>query len=193
MESSQKIMRIVSGFLKGKKIEFLKSKTTRPLRDFVKENIFNIMNHSNLINIKLENANVLDLYSGVGSFGIECISQGAKKSTFVENDNNALITLKKNLNNLNIGNQTEVFNGKITSFLNRFNNKVKFEIIFLDPPFAENFFLKELKIIKDATIYKKNHLIIIHREKKTKDDLEKIINIHSTKIYGRSKVIFGYF
>ena len=110
-------MRIVSGFLKGKKIEFLKSKTTRPLRDFVKENIFNIINHSNLINIKLENANVLDLYSGVGSFGIECISQGAKKSTFVENDNNALITLKKNLNNLNIGNQTEVFNGKITSFL----------------------------------------------------------------------------
>ena len=186
-------MRVISGFLKGKKIDFIKSKTTRPLRDFIKENIFNIIKHSNLTKVRLENANILDLYSGVGSFGIECISRGAKKSTFVENDNNALITLKKNLNNLNIGNQTEVFNGKITSFLNRFNNKVKFEIIFLDPPFAENFFLKELKIIKDATIYKKNHLIIIHREKKTKDDLEKIINIHSTKIYGRSKVIFGYF
>ena len=75
-------MRVVSGFLKGKKIDFLKSATTRPLRDFVKENIFNIIKHSNLINVKLENASILDLYSGVGSFGIECISRGAKKNNF---------------------------------------------------------------------------------------------------------------
>ena len=88
-------MRIVSGFLKGKKINFLKSTTTRPLRDFVKENIFNIINHSKLINVTLENAHVLDLYSGVGSFGVECVSRGAKKVTFIENDNNALFLLKK--------------------------------------------------------------------------------------------------
>ena len=54
-------MRVISGFLKGKKLDFLKSTSTRPLRDFVKENIFNIINHSNLINIKLENATILDL------------------------------------------------------------------------------------------------------------------------------------
>ena len=72
-------MRIISGFLKGKKIDFLKSTTTRPLRDFVKESIFNVMQHSTLINVSLDGANVLDLYSGVGSFGIECISRGAKK------------------------------------------------------------------------------------------------------------------
>ena len=71
-------MRIISGFLKGKKIDFIKSATTRPLRDFVKENIFNIINHSNLVDVKLKGANILDLYSGVGSFGIECISQEAK-------------------------------------------------------------------------------------------------------------------
>ena len=95
-------MRIVSGFLKGKKIDFLKSTTTRPLRDYIKENIFNIIKHSNLVNVELKNANVLDLYSGVGSFGIECISRGASKSFFVENDNNALSILKKNLENLKI-------------------------------------------------------------------------------------------
>jgi len=95
-------MRIVSGFLRGKKIDFLKSTTTRPLRDFVKENIFNIIEHSNLINTEIKNANVLDLYSGVGSFGIECISRGAKKITFVEDDKKALIILKKNLSNLKI-------------------------------------------------------------------------------------------
>ena len=186
-------MRIVSGFLKGKKIDFLKSATTRPLRDFVKENIFNIIKHSNLIDIKLENANVLDLYSGVGSFGIECISRGANKITFVEQDNKALIKLKINLNNLKIENQAEVFGEKIIFFLNKLTNKDKFEIIFLDPPFTESFFIEELKIIGESAIYNKNHLIIIHRKEKSKDDLEKIINVLLTKNYGKSKVIFGIF
>jgi 16S rRNA (guanine966-N2)-methyltransferase len=186
-------MRIVSGFLKGKKIDFLKSATTRPLRDFVKENIFNIIKHSNLIDIKLENANVLDLYSGVGSFGIECISRGAKKITFVEKDNKALIKLKINLNNLKIENQAEVFGEKIIFFLNKLTNKDKFEIIFLDPPFTESFFIEELKTIRESSIYNKKHLIIIHRKEKSKDDLEKIINVLLTKNYGKSKVIFGIF
>ena len=73
------------------------------------------------------------------------------------------------------------------------NNKEKFEIIFFDPPFAENLFIEELRIIKDSKIYKKNHLIIIHREKKSNDDLEKIIDILLVKNYGRSKIIIGNF
>jgi 16S rRNA (guanine966-N2)-methyltransferase len=186
-------MRIVSGFLKGKKIDFLKSATTRPLRDFVKENIFNIIKHSGLVDVKLENANVLDLYSGIGSFGIECISRGAKKSTFIENDNKALIKLKLNINNLKIEDHTEVFAEKIISFLGRFKGKEKFKIIFLDPPFAENVFIEELRIIKESAIYNKNHLIIIHRKEKSKDDLGKIVNVLLTRNYGRSKVIFGSF
>ena len=186
-------MRIISGFLKGKKIDFLKSATTRPLRDFVKENIFNIIKHSKLSNVKLENANVLDLYSGVGSFGIECISRGAKKTTFVEKDNKALIILKENLNNLKIEDQSEIFNTKIITYFSKLNNKDKFEIIFFDPPFSEDFFIEELKIMKASTFYKKKHLIIIHREGKSRDNLENVINIFLTKNYGRSKVIFGNF
>ena len=186
-------MRILSGFLKGKKIEFLRSTVTRPLRDFVKENIFNIINHSNLINIKLKNANVLDLYSGVGSFGIECISQGAKKSTFVENDHTALTTLKKNLSDLKIEDYADVCSEKIISFFKKENKKNEFEIIFLDPPFAEDFFIDELKLIKNSLAYKKKHLIIIHREKKSMDNLDKTLNIFLTRNYGRSKIIFGNF
>ena len=186
-------MRNVGGFLKGKKIDFLKSITTRPLRDFVKENIFNIISHSNLINVKLENANVLDVYSGVGSFGIECISRGAAKATFVETDNKALIILKKNLNNLRIKEQTEVYEEKTTSFFNRINNTNKFEIIFFDPPFAQEFFINELKAVKDLSVYKANHLIIIHRDINSKDNFGEIINVFLTKNYGRSKIIFGVF
>ena len=76
-------MRIISGKLKGQTIDFLKNSTTRPLKDSVKENIFNVLKHSNLIDVKIEKANILDLYSGIGSFGLECISRGAKKVTFM--------------------------------------------------------------------------------------------------------------
>lgn len=186
-------MRIISGFLKGKKIDFLKSNITRPLRDFIKENIFNIVYHSNLIEVELEESSVLDLYSGVGSFGFECVSRGARKTTFVENNNEAIITLKKNINNLKIQNRAEVYGEEIIKFLNKINKKNKFDIVFFDPPFAKNFFVDELKIIKESKIYTKKHLVIIHRESKSEDGIEKIINILLTKTYGRSKLIFGTF
>ena len=186
-------MRIISGFLKGKKIDFLKTATTRPLRDFIKENIFNIINHSKLINIKLEGSKVLDVYSGVGSFGIECISRGAKKVTFIEKDKNALTFLKKNLTSLKIEEKSEIFNESTTKFFKKMKNNDKFEILFFDPPFAENFFINELRILKNSKIYKKNHLIIIHREITSYDHIDEIINILLTRKYGRSKVIFGTF
>ena len=186
-------MRIISGFLKGKKIGFLKSATTRPLRDFVKESTFNVMKHSNLINVSLENANILDLYSGVGSFGIECISRGAKKTTFVENNNTALEVLKKNIKLLKIEKESRIFEKKVIFFFNQFSKNEKFQIIFFDPPFSENFFIDELKMMKKSNICEKKHIIIIHREKKSKDDLSDIMNISMVKNYGRSKVIFGYF
>ena len=77
-------MRVISGTLKGRSFNFIKNTNTRPLKDIVKENIFNILIHSNFMPTKFDDYNVLDLYSGVGSFGIECISRGAKKVTFIE-------------------------------------------------------------------------------------------------------------
>ena len=74
-------MRIISGKLKGSKIRFIKNTSTRPLKDSVKENIFNIINHSKKI-VEIKRANILDIYSGIGSFGLECISREAEKVTF---------------------------------------------------------------------------------------------------------------
>ena len=71
-------MRIIGGKFKGKKILQPKDKETRPLKDLAKESIFNIINHSNKFNINIENSIVLDLFAGVGSFGLECLSRGAK-------------------------------------------------------------------------------------------------------------------
>ena len=182
-------MRIISGFLKGKKIDFLKSSITRPLRDFVKENIFNILNHSKLITVPLKNINILDLYCGVGSFGIECVSRQIGETTFVERDKTALNILKKNIKKLDIENKTEIFEGNVSSYIE--HTKKKFNIIFLDPPFAENFFINDLKKIKESKITNDNHLLIIHREKKSVDNLDEVLSIMLTKTYGRSKILFG--
>ncbi len=185
-------MRIISGTLKGKPIAFIKSAITRPLKDSVKENIFNIIAHSNLLDINLNKSNILDLYSGVGSFGLECVSRGADKVIFVERNKIAAKILNTNLLTLSIKDKAEVMNEKIIDFLNRKQLK-RFNVFFLDPPFADNSFLEELKLIKQKKIYKNNHIVIIHRERKSSDNLKKIINPIIIKKYGRSKIIFAKF
>ena len=112
-------MRIISGEFKGREINFLKNSNTRPLKDAVKENIFNILKHSNKIKIKIENSNILDLYSGIGSFGIECISRGAGKVTFVEKEENAVKLLKENLLNLSIISKSKIFDSEINEILTK--------------------------------------------------------------------------
>ena len=73
-------MRIISGIKKGKKILLPDASITRPLKDNVKENIFNILTHNKQFKIIFENINVIDFFSGSGSFGIECLSRNAKNS-----------------------------------------------------------------------------------------------------------------
>ena len=137
-------MRVIGGKLKGKSINFLKSKKTRPLKDSVRENIFNILKHSSQMNITIKNSNILDLYSGVGSFGIECTSRGAKKVTFIEQDVDASNILKENITNLSITNKAKVCTNRIENFLIS-NIKEKFNCFFLDPPFSDLNFLKIYK------------------------------------------------
>jgi N6-adenine-specific methylase len=88
-------MRIIGGNLRGKKILKPIDKLTRPLKDMVRESIFNIINHSQDEFVELNNAKILDLFSGTGSFGIECLSRGAKKVTFFENYSNSIKKKKK--------------------------------------------------------------------------------------------------
>ena len=185
-------MRIISGKLKGKNLLFLKSSTTRPLKDSVKENIFNILKHSNLIDVQIENSDVLDLYSGVGSFGIECISRGASKVAFVEKDKSATNILRENLNKLSILNRAQLFNFNIDEYLKQ-SLKNKFNIFFFDPPFIDKSFIKNLILIKKKKLFKKKHIIIIHRERKSEEFFEKYIKVINIKVYGRSKIIFGSF
>ena len=122
-------MRIIGGKFKGRKIQFIKSNLTRPLKDSVKENIFNILHHSQDVKTKVLNSNILDVYSGIGSFGLECLSRGAKNVTFVEKDYNALKILNNNIKTLVVTKKVRIFDEKIEVFFEL--NKLKFDIFFL--------------------------------------------------------------
>ncbi len=184
-------MRIIAGDFKGKKILEPKDKETRPLKDLTKESIFNIITHSNKFSINLEQSNILDLFSGTGSFGLECLSRRAKHVTFVENYKKILPILKKNLLNLKSTKSYKIVEQDILKKLKITEFNEKFDIIFLDPPYKENNLYKLLSLIINFKIIKNDGIIIIHRHKKQKDKLPNSFKIIEEKIYGISKIIFG--
>ena len=185
-------MRIIAGQFKGKSVLFLKNLITRPLKDSVKENVFNIINHSKFINSNLDGSIILDMYSGIGSFGLEALSRGAKKVTFIEKDSTALELLEKNIENLSVKEKTRVIKADVFDSIR--NEKLeKYDFFFLDPPFKDKNFYKLIEIIKKRKIFKKKSVIIIHREKKAEDDLENLLSIFLIKTYGKSKILFANF
>ena len=186
-------MRVISGSLKGRLINFIKNSNTRPLKDSVKESIFNILDHSNLLKTEIKNSNILDLYSGIGSFGLECLSRGSTKLTFVENYKEVLIILKKNINNLNFVKESFIIEKDVFENLNYKVFSEKFNIIFMDPPYKEkNLNLILLKIL-NSEILDDQGIMIIHRQKNDMDSFPEKFKIIEEKIYGISRVIFGKF
>jgi len=184
-------MRIISGNLKGKKILQPKDKSTRPLKDLTKESIFNIIQHSNKFNLEIKRSNILDLFSGVGSFGLECLSRGASSVIFVENYKEVLPILKKNILNLNHQNVSTIIESNIFDNLYFKTFEEKFDIIFIDPPYKEKNLFPLLKKIIESNILNKSGIFIIHRHKMKKDEFPNNFNIVEEKIYGVSKIIFG--
>ena len=183
-------MRIISGSFKGKKILEPKDKQTRPLKDLTKESIFNVITHSNKFKIDFNNSTILDLFSGVGSFGLECLSRGVKEVIFVENYNLVLPILEKNLSNLTkINNykviKKDIYNKKIFKNLDK-----KFDIIFLDPPYKDKNINLIFKNIENFNILNKDAILIIHRHKNELDNFPSNFKVIEEKKYGVSKIIF---
>ena len=184
-------MRIIGGELKGKKLLIPLDKSTRPLKDMVRESIFNILNHSSKVSKNINNSKVLDLFSGTGSFGIECLSRGAKEVIFFENYSNSLKILKKNIFNSKLEDKTKVYERNAYDLKETNLKNEIFDIIFLDPPFKDkeiNILIDQIKMLKIANI---NTLIIIHRNKKSVDNISKLLNILDEKNYGLSKILFS--
>jgi 16S rRNA (guanine966-N2)-methyltransferase len=187
-------MRIIAGKMKGTGLYLPKNKKTRPLKDLVRESIFNLLKHSNKISFKFEKSNILDLYAGTGSFGLECASREAKSIFFVENEKEAIEILKKNIKKLKIEKKVKIFFDDVFSFVKKINIlDSKFDLVFCDPPFKDNNLEKLIELIYNKNLLRKDGILIIHRNKSTKERLPKYFSIIDERIYGVSKIIFGKF
>lgn len=129
--------RITSGMSKNYKLKVPQS--ARPLTDRIKLSIFDT------IHAYLDNAQVLDLYAGAGSFGLEALSRGAATAVFVENDGVAVNMLDANVSGAGFLDRAVVLRKSVADFIQ--NNREKFDIIFIDPPFAHahRFEIRQLK------------------------------------------------
>ena len=191
-------MRIVAGIFKGTTLYGSKDKKTRPLKDMVRESVFNFLTHSNKIFHSLEESNVLDLYSGTGSFGLECISRKAKRVVFIEKEKETLNILKKNIDKLKAKDKTKIlFNDVFQTFEESekiffdFLLGTKFDFIFCDPPFKDANMEHLVELIVKKKLLKENGIIIFHRHKNTEDKLPAYFEIIDKRVYGSSKIIFG--
>ena len=157
----------------------------------VRESIFNFLIHSNKISFKLEGANVLDLYSGTGSFGLECLSRFANKIVFVEKEKEAIKILEKNIRKIKQNKKIKIFVNDALSLIKKKNLNLQFNLIFCDPPFKDNNIEMLIELIFHNNLLQKNGIIILHRNKNIIDKMPNYFNIIDERIYGVSKIIIG--
>ena len=136
-------MKVISGTLKGRNIQGYDIDGTRPTMDRVKESMFA------MIQEYLKDSIVLDLFSGSGNLGIEAISNGAKCTYFIDNNKEAINTINKNVTNFNIQEKSRIILSDWKKSLNDFSNQnIKFDLIFVDPPYSYDVYEKIFKSVK---------------------------------------------
>ncbi|OGC74661.1 MAG: 16S rRNA (guanine(966)-N(2))-methyltransferase RsmD [candidate division Zixibacteria bacterium RBG_16_40_9] len=154
-------MRIISGDFKGRKLKSVGKLRIRPPLDKVKQAIFDILKND------VVDREVLDLFAGSGSLGIEAVSRGAKKVIFVESSFKNQKILKENIKMLNLEDKVEMILANVSKFLDILSEKKqKFDLIFIDPPFLKNWAQKVLDKIEQFQILKSEGIVILHHHKK---------------------------
>ena len=182
-------MRIISGKARGTKLYTLDGyETTRPTLDRVKEALFS------KINMDLQDSVVLDLFAGCGALGLESISRGAEKAFLVDNSCKAIKIINENANKTKFENQSIVIQDDYLSALEKFKrDNLKFDFVFLDPPYKTDFATNATKIIFEYGLLKDTGKIIIETDIK-EDVLAKLdkmtLDIYDIKKYGRVTLIF---
>ena len=165
-------MRVITGKARGINLKTPEGLQTRPTADRVKEALFSI------IQFDIPGARVLDLFGGTGQLGIEALSRGAKSATFVDASNTACNLIRENLKRTRLQEESRVICSDYLAFLGRCSEK--YDIIFLDPPYAEVFLENALNRIAEIDILQSGGIIITERP------LEKELSMDFTG-YSRSK------
>ena len=148
-------MRVISGKARGVNLKTPEGVLTRPTIDRVKEALFSI------INFDIPASNVLDLFGGTGQLGIEALSRGAKSAVFVDQREDACKLIKENLKRTKLEQDAKVVRMDYLDYLKRCREK--YDIIFLDPPYAEVFLENALKCITEIDILQSGGIIVAER------------------------------
>lgn len=148
-------MRVISGKARGVNLKTPEGVLTRPTIDRVKEALFSI------INFDIPASNVLDLFGGTGQLGIEALSRGAKSAVFVDQREDACKLIKENLRRTKLEQDAKVVRMDYLDYLKRCREK--YDIIFLDPPYAEVFLENALKCITEIDILQSGGIIVAER------------------------------
>ena len=179
-------MRIISGKARGTKLYTLDGTATRPTLDRVKESLFNIIQND------IEDSTVLDLFSGSGAIGLEFLSRGAKRTVLCDNSKDAIKIIKQNVQKTHFEEKVEVYNMEFTKLVERLQNQ-KFDIIYIDPPYATDFIKISLEKIIEYELVNENTKIIVETDDETRilNQIEKMdVEITDKRKYGRATIIF---
>jgi 16S rRNA (guanine966-N2)-methyltransferase len=177
-------MRIISGKLKGRRFEMpSEGWKTRPTTDIAREGLFNILQHS----IVLDDIVVLDLFAGSGSVGYEFISRGAEKVVFVEKFVGCIDFIKKNLLTFDVSEQAALIKSDVFQYLQN-AAALSFDIIFADPPYADHEMMKIPDSVFEKNLLKQEGLLIIEHDER--HNFEKHSNFAYSRRYGQSQFSF---
>ena len=179
-------MRIISGKAKGTKLYTLEGTNTRPTLDRVKESIFNIIQND------IEDAEILDLFSGSGAIGLEFLSRGARNAVLCDKSKDATEIIKRNVQKTHMEEKTQILNLDFETCLDKVKNR-QFDIIYIDPPYVTKYILKSIeKIIAQGNLKKEGIMIL-----ETDDEQRILREIESEEVrivdkrkYGRATIIF---
>ena len=181
-------MRVISGKARGTKLNTVDELTTRPTLDRVKEAIFNIIQN------QIEDAIILDLFSGSGAIGIEFLSRGCEKAYLCDISKKVVNIINQNLEKTHLKENAVVYNLDYKKCLQELKNKeIQFDIIYIDPPYKDDIAVDAVKKILEYGLLKEKGLIIIETDEKSRDieELEKLdIQIKDCRKYGRANLIF---
>ena len=148
-------MRVITGKARGIQLKTPEGLQTRPTADRVKEACFSI------IQFDIPGAKVLDLFGGTGQLGIEALSRGAQSAVFVDAGSKACALIRENLKRTKMEQQGSVICSDYLDYLKR--SREKFDIIFLDPPYAEVYLENSLNLITQIDILQTNGIIVTER------------------------------
>ena len=181
-------MRVISGILKGRKIDGYNIKGTRPTMDRVKESIFA------MIQDNIKDSIVLDLFSGSGNYGIESISLGSNLVYFNDINKECINVINKNINNFNINDKSIILNMDYKKCLKYIkDNNIMLDLVFLDPPYKEHIIDSILLYLTNNNILNNNALVITEFMNDNLKDKYNKLELIKSRTYGEKKVnIYKY-